>query len=141
MFFLHLYTLVLKFVKIVGMKFFLNLLILLLFISNAHNFVEKKQVFSEKQSSIVNSIENSLDALSEVNVQAVDQDSSDGIPHKQKKRNRKSVKSALFCITNETYYRTNKLDNKLILLNQVSYYFQPFSANGKRGPPSGYSVS
>lgn len=117
------------------MKFFLNLFVLVLFISNAHNFVEKKRVYSEKLSSIDNIIENPLDALSEDNLQTINQDSSDGIPYKQKKRNRKGVKSALFCIANESDCRINKLDNKLILLTQVSYCFHPFSANGKRGPP------
>ncbi len=123
------------------MKFFLKLFVLLLFISNAHNFVGKKHIHSGKQSLIVNTLENSLDAVSEDNVHSVNQDSSDGMPHKQKKRNRKGVKSAFSCIANESYCRINKLDNKLILLTQVSYCFLPFSANGKRGPPSGFYIS
>ncbi|MCE9538060.1 MAG: hypothetical protein K8R85_02425 [Bacteroidetes bacterium] len=123
------------------MKFFLNLFVLVLFISNAHNFVEKKRIYSEKVSSIENIIEIPLDALSEGNLQTVNQDSSDGIPHKQKKRNRKGVNSTLFCIVNESDCRINKLDNKFIFLTQVSYWFQPFSSNGKRGPPFGCFVS
>ncbi|MES2139042.1 MAG: hypothetical protein V4511_05000 [Bacteroidota bacterium] len=123
------------------MKFFLDLFIFLLFVSNAHNFVEKKHIYSEKQSSIVSTIEGHLDIVSEGNVHSVNQDSSDGMPHKQKKRNRKGVKSALFCIANESYCRINKFDNKRILLTQLSYFFYPFSANGKRGPPSGFYIS
>ncbi|MES2284288.1 MAG: hypothetical protein V4547_01285 [Bacteroidota bacterium] len=123
------------------MKFFLNLFVLLLFISNAHNFVAKKHIYSEKQHSIVKTLESPLDAVSENNIRTVNKDSSDGMPYKQKKRNRKGVKSTLFCIANESYCRINKLDNKLILLTQVPYCFQPFSANGKRGPPSDCFIS
>lgn len=123
------------------MKFVFNLFVLLLFISNAHNFVEKKQIHSEKQSSVSNAIENSLDAMSEVDIRTVNQDSSDGIPHKQKKRNRKGVKSALFCIGNESIQGVNNIENHSLFVHEVSQYSQPFPANGKRGPPSGYSIS
>lgn len=123
------------------MKFFLSLIVLVLFISNTHNFVEKKRVYSEKVSSIDNTLESPLDAVSKDNLQTVNRDSSDGIPYKQKKRNRKGVKSALFSIASESDCRINKLDNKFILLTQVSYCFQAFSTNGKRGPPSGCFIS
>ena len=123
------------------MKFFFNLFVLLLFVSNAHNFVEKKHVYSEKQPSVSTALENSLDAMSEDHIRTVNQDSSDGIPYKQKIRNRKSVKSSLFCIANESYYFKNKSDNKHILLTRISYCFQSFSANDERGPPSGYYIS
>ena len=123
------------------MKFFLNLFVLLLFISNAPNFVEKKHDYSEKQSSIVNTIESPLDAVSEDNLRTVNQDSSDGIPHKQKKRNRKGVKSALFCIDNESIQIVNNIENHSLFVHEESQYSQPFPADGKRGPPSGYSIS
>lgn len=123
------------------MKFFLNLFVLLLFFSNSHNFVKKKHIHSEKQSFRVNTVENSLDAMSVGDIRTIDRDSSDGIPHKQKKRNRKGVKSSLFFIANESYYSLNKPDNKSILLTPVSYYFHPFSANDERGPPSGCYIS
>lgn len=123
------------------MKFFFNLFVLLLFISNANNFVEKKQIYSEKQSSISNAIENSLDAVDEDDIRTVNQDSSDGIPYKQKKRNRKGVKSALFCIGNESFHWVNNTENQSLFVHDESPYFQPFSANGKRGPPSEDSVS
>ncbi len=123
------------------MKFFLNLFVLLLFISNSHNFVGKKQIHSEKQSFVGKAIENSLDAVSEDNIRTVSQDSSDGIPHKQKKRNRKSVKSALFCIGNESIQRVNSIENYSLFVHEESLYSQPFPANGRRGPPTGYSIS
>jgi hypothetical protein len=123
------------------MKFFFNLFVLLLFVSNAHNFVEKKQIHSEKQSSVSNAIENSLDAVYEDNIRTVSQDSSDGIPHKQKKRNRKGVKSALFCIGNESFLEINNIESDSLFFHKESHYFQPFSANGKRGPPLSYSIS
>lgn len=123
------------------MKFFFNLIVLLLFVSNAHNFVEKKQIHSGKQSSVGNATENSLDAVSEDSFRTFTQDSSDGIPHKQKKRNRKGVKSAFFCIGNESIQGVNNLDTYSLFVHKESHYFQPFSANGKRGPPSDYSIS
>ncbi|MDP1746643.1 MAG: hypothetical protein Q8L90_13790 [Bacteroidota bacterium] len=123
------------------MKFFFNLFVLLLFISNAHNFVEKKHVCSEKQSSVGNAIESPLDAMSEDNVRSVNQDSSDGIPHKQKKRNRKGVKSVLFCIGNESIQGVNSIETHSLFVHEESQYSQPFPANGKRGPPTGYSIS
>jgi hypothetical protein len=123
------------------MKFFFNLFVLLLFISNTHNIGEKKHIYSEKQSSVVNAIENSLDAVSEDNIRIFTQDSSDGIPHKQKKRNRKGVKSAFFCIVTEAFQRVNKTENQSLFVHNETPYNQPFSSNGKRGPPSGYSIS
>lgn len=123
------------------MNFFFNLFVLLLFISNANNFVEKKHICSEKQSPLVNTIENSLDTISEDNNRTFNQDSSDGIPHKQKKRNRKGVKSALFCIANESIQGVNNIENQSLFVHEESQYSKPFSVDGKRGPPSGYSIS
>lgn len=123
------------------MKFYFNLFVLLLFVSNAHNFVEKKQIHSGKLSSVSNAIENSLDAISEDNIRTFTQDSSDEIPHKQKKRNRKGVKSAFFCIGNESIQRGNSIDTYSLFVHKESHCFPPFSANGKRGPPSDYSIS
>lgn len=123
------------------MKFFFNLFVLLLFVSNAHNFVEKKQIHSGKLLSVSNAIENSLVAISEDNIRTFTQDSSDGIPHKQKKRNRKGLKSVFFCIGNESVQRLNSTENQSLFVHNETPYFQAFSANGKRGPPSGYSIS
>lgn len=123
------------------MKFFFNLFVLLLFVSNAHNFVEKKQIHSGKQSSVSNAIENSLDAVFEENIRTFTQDTSEGMPYKQKKRNRKGVKSALFCIGNESIQGVNIIENQSLFVHEESQYSQQFSAEGKRGPPAGYSIS
>lgn len=124
------------------MKFFLNLFVFLFVIASPYNNIVKgKHIYSEKESFTVNTVESPVIAISERDIRTIDSGSSDGALHKQKKRNRKGVKSVPFFIANESQYRINNIDNKLTLLNQLAYSFHSFSANGKRGPPSGCYIS
>lgn len=123
------------------MKFVFNLFVLLLFISNANNFDQKKHFYSEKQCSIINTIERPLDAVFEDNFRTVNQASSDKIPYKQKKRKRKGVKSVLFCIGNESFFGVSRIESNSLLVHGESQYSRTFPADGKRGPPSGCSIS
>lgn len=117
------------------MKYLAHVLIVLVSFCNAYGFVSRKTVPDKCTSSSFDHFQNSFKKVF-VQHTKIDSDSSEGIPLKQKKRNRKGVKPVLFCITNDAIHQNDYIDNTLILSIQVPYYFQKFPGNGKRGPPS-----
>lgn len=123
------------------MKFFLSLFILLFVVWSGSSFVGKKDLHAIKQTLTVNTVESHLKTSSSINIQTIQSDSSDAIPHDQKKRNRKGDKRVFFCIANESSYKINRIENKSVLFACVSYSFLSFSGKDKRGPPSALYIS
>ena len=120
------------------MKPFLNLfLVLLLVILNGDRVVDCKNMLSEKAVFLFDTIKSAGKQAVVNNKETIGTDAPDGVPRKKKKRNRKGIKSVPLCIVNVSYNRINRINDEVILPAQVSYYFQTFSTNGKRGPPSG----
>ncbi|MES2590531.1 MAG: hypothetical protein V4608_01515 [Bacteroidota bacterium] len=117
------------------MKYLVHVLIVLVSYCNAYGFENKKTVSCNYLSSSFEQVENTLKKVF-VQHTTIDSDSSEGTPLKQKKRNRKGVKPMLFCISTDSVHKKEVTDNSLILSVQLSYYFQKFPGNGKRGPPS-----
>jgi hypothetical protein len=65
-----------------------------------------------------------------------DTDSSEGIPQKSKKGNKKGVKPQLSAVMDENSWIGDIIHDEIILINQVYHPLYPFTDNRKRGPPN-----
>jgi|GEM_PF-4070171 len=123
------------------MKYFFCLLILLFVGCIERCFIGNNNIQTSKLSFTANASEHHFKKRPTISLPTIDDDSSGEIPDNQKKKNRKVVRPMPVCISNESYFSINSIDNKSISLTPISYYFNMFFGNGKRGPPSNYNIS